>query len=159
MSVVPLLNSRVSSQMSGSLLLGTLQQGQISLLRVQQQLSTGQKLNRASDDPAAAVNIESLKRQLANNDNFSKNLSFAGSFLSQADATLGSVNDLITQAQSIASSQLGARSSSDERAAQAQVVDSLINQALALANTRYQNQSIFGGQNGTQDPFASVGGG
>src|ERR1041384_4439592 len=134
MSTVPLSIARVSMQMQGSLLVGTLQSGQVNLLKVQQQLSTGQRLNRASDDPAAALGIESLRRQIAGNDNFSANLDFVGGFLSQADASLGSVSDLVIQAQGIASSQLGAGSSPDERAAQAEVVNSLLSQALALAN-------------------------
>ena len=49
--------------------------------------------------------------------------------------------------------------SAAERAAQAQVINSLLNQALDLGNTRYQGQAIFGGQNGAINPFASVGGG
>src|SRR4051812_16467433 len=102
----PLQIGRVSMQMQSSLLLSTLQSGQVNLLKVQQQLATGDKLNIGSDDPGATLNIMSLKRQLANNDNYSSNLSFAAGFLSQSDASLGSLNDLITQAQSIASSQL-----------------------------------------------------
>jgi flagellar hook-associated protein 3 len=159
MSSVPLNIARVSSQLQGRLLMGTIQTNQVDMLKVQTQLSTQQRLNRASDDPAAALGIQSLKRQIAGNDNFTKNLNFVSGFLSQADATLGDVSDLITEAQSIASSQLGASSTPDERAAQAQVVNSMLQQALDLANRRYQNQSIFGGQNGTVDAFVSLGGG
>src|SRR3982750_358085 len=114
MSVVPLNVARVSMQMQGSLLMGTLQQGQVDLLKVQQQISTGQRLNRASDDPGALLSIESLKRQITANGNYTSNLDFAGGFLSQADSSLGTLNDLINQAKSIASSQLGTGSSEDE---------------------------------------------
>jgi flagellar hook-associated protein 3 FlgL len=159
MSSVPLNIARVPMQMQGTLLLGNLQGGQVSLLKVQQQLSTGQRLNRASDDPGASLNIEALKRQISINDNYSANLDFASGFLAQVDASLGSLNDLITQAQTIASSQVGAGSTADERAAQAEVVNALLAQALDLGNRRYQGQAIFGGQNGLTDPFGSVGGG
>jgi flagellin-like hook-associated protein FlgL len=159
MSTVPLNIARVSSQLQGRLLLGTIQTNQLDLLKVQTQLSTQQKLNRASDDPAAALGIESLRRQIATNDNFSANLNFVSGFLAQSDATLGAVSDLVIEAQSIASSQLGASSTPDERAAQAQVVNAMLQQALDLANRRYQNQAIVAGQNGTIDPFISVGGG
>ena len=69
------------------------------------------------------------------------------------------LSDLVNQAQSIASSQLGAGSTADERAAQAQIVNSLLQQALDLSNRRYQGQAIFGGQNGAVTPFVAVGGG
>jgi flagellar hook-associated protein 3 FlgL len=146
-------------QMSGSMLLATLQSNQVNLLKVQQQLSTGQKLNLGSDDPGATLNIQSLKRQIAVNTTYSSNLDFASGIMAQTDAALGSLNDLITQAQSIASSQLGAGSTADERAAQAEVVAALISQALDIGNQRYQGQAIFGGQNGVDNPFTSVGGG
>jgi flagellar hook-associated protein 3 len=159
MSSVPLAIARVSSQLKGSLLLGTLQSSQLALLKVGNQLSTGQRLSRASDDPAAALGIESLKRQLSTNTTYQSNLDFLSGFMSQTDATLGSVSDLVNQAQSVASSTVGSDTSPDQRAAQAEVVNSLLNQALQLANTRYQGQALFGGQNGTQDPFVAVGGG
>ena len=149
----------VSMQMQGSLLLGNLQNSQASLLQVEQQLSSGQRLSLPSDDPAAALGIVSLKRQISDSQNYSSNLNFATGILGQADSSLSSLNTLINQAQSIASSQIGANSTPDQRAAQAQVVDSLMQQAQDLANTQYQGQSIFGGQNGSQNPFVSAGGG
>jgi flagellar hook-associated protein 3 FlgL len=155
----PLQIGRVSMQMRGAFLLSTLQSGQVNLLKVEQQLSTGQKLNLGSDDPGATLNIQSLKRQIAVNATYSSGLDLASGMLAQTDSALGSLNDLITQAKSIASSQLGAGSTADERAAQAQVVASLISQALEIGNQRYQGQAIFGGQNGVDNPFASVGGG
>jgi len=159
MSSVPLLVARVSTQLQGSLLLGTLQGDQVDLMKVQSQLSSGQRLSRASDDPAAAMGIESLRRQIATNTNYSSNLDFASGMLSQADSSLGSVANLINQAKSIASSQIGAGSSADQRAAQAEVVNSLLAQALDLSNAQYQGQSVFGGQAGSANPFVSVGGG
>jgi len=159
MSVVPVNVARVSMQMQGSLLLGNLQNTQASLLKVSQQLSSGQQLSLPSDDPAAALGIVSLKRQISDSQNYSSNLSFATGILGQADSSLSSLNSLINQAQSIASSQIGANSTPDQRAAQAQVVDSLLTQAMDIANTQFEGQSIFGGQNGLQNPFVSAGGG
>jgi len=96
MSVVPLNVARVSMQMQGSLLAGTLQQGQVDLLKVQQQISTGQRLNRPSDDPGALLSIETLKRQMSANDNYSSNLDFASGFLSQALRTRTERSDSVT---------------------------------------------------------------
>ncbi len=159
MSSVPLNIARVSMQMQGSLLLGNLQSTQLSLLQVEQQLSSGQQLNLPSDNPAAAVNIIGLKQQITDSTNYSSNLNFASGILGQADSSLGSLTTLINQAQSIASSQVGTGVTADQRSAQAQVVNSLLNQALDLANTQYQGQSVFGGQNGSQNAFSSVAGG
>jgi flagellin-like hook-associated protein FlgL len=159
MNIVPLQIARVSMQMSGSLLTGSLQGSQLELLKVQQQLSTQKRLSRASDDPAAAIGIERLKRQMAANVQGTSNLNFAGSFLAQADATLGTVTDLVTQANSIASSQVGSLTSASERAAQAQVVNSMLTQLMTLANTKYQGQAVFGGAATEGDAFVAAGAG
>jgi flagellar hook-associated protein 3 FlgL len=155
----PIQIGRVSMQMQGALLLSTLQNSQVNLQKAQQQISTGDKLNLGSDDPGATLNIQSLKRQIAVNDNYSSNLQFAAGFLAQADSSLGNLNDMITQAKSIASAQVGSGVTADERSAQAEVVNSLLARALTIGNQRYQGLAIFGGQNGVDNPFSSVGGG
>jgi flagellar hook-associated protein 3 FlgL len=155
----PLQIGRVSMQMQGALMLSTLQTSQVNLLKVQQQISTGDKLNLGSDDPGATLNIQSLKRQISVNDNYTANLKFGAGFLAQADSSLGNLNTLITQAKSIASSQVGSSVTADEREAQAAVVDSLLTRAMTVGNQRYQGLALFGGQNGVDDPFNSVGGG
>jgi flagellar hook-associated protein 3 FlgL len=159
MNVVPLSIARVSMQMSGSLLTGTLQGSQVELLKVQQQLSTQDRLSKASDDPAAAIGILRINRQLAANAQETSNLNFVSGFLGQADATLGSVSDLINQASSLASSQVGSLITASERSSQAQVVNSLLTQLTTLANTKYQGQAIFGGAATGSDPFVTSGAG
>lgn len=159
MSVSPLSSARVSLQMRSTMLNATLLSNQQSMLQVEQQISTGQQLSQTSDDPAAAIGILQLQREISGNQQFTSNLNFASGFLSTADSALGSLTTLINQAQGIASSQIGTGSTADERAAQAAVVDSLLSQAASLANQKYQNQSVFGGQNGTQDVFTAAGGG
>ena len=159
MNVVPVPIGRVPTLLQSSMLMSTLQGSQSDMLTVQNQISTGQRLNLASDDPAAALGIQQLNRTISNNDQFTSNINFASSFLNTADNTLSTLTDLINQAKSIASSQIGTGSTADERTAQAQVVSSLLSRVLDLSNTRYANQSVFGGQNGTEDAFTSVGGG
>lgn len=159
MSVIPVNVSRVSMQMQGSLLLGNLEGTQASMLTVEQQLSSGQQLSLPSDDPAAALGIVSLKRQISDSTNYSSNLNFASGILGQADSSLGSLASLLNQAQSIASSDVNSTTSSSQRNADAQVINSIINQAMDIANQQYEGQSVFGGQNGSSNAFASVGGG
>jgi flagellar hook-associated protein 3 FlgL len=159
MNVFPIPLARISTQLEKSLMLGQMQGNQSDLLTVQQQISTGQRLSQPSDDPAAATGIMQLRNQVSNSTQFDSNLTFASGFLNTADSTLSSVSDLITQANSIASQEVGSTAGADERAGQAGVVDSLITQALALANTRYQGAAVFGGANSTQDPFVGAAGG
>ena len=129
------------------------------MFTVEQQISTGNRLAQGSDDPGATVGIQQLNFQVSSNEQFSSNLSYAGNFLSTVDSTLGSTTNLINQAKSIASQDVGTTSTPDQRTADANMIHSLIQQALSLANTRYQGAAIFWSANSTQDPFSEAGNG
>jgi flagellar hook-associated protein 3 FlgL len=159
MNVYPIPLARISTQLENSLMLGSMQGNQSDLLTVQQQISTGQRLSQPSDDPAAATGIVQLRNQISDSTEFDGNLTFASGFLNTADSTLSSVSSLINQANSVTSQEVGTTATASERSAQASVVDSLITQALTLANTQYQGASVFGGANSTQNPFVSAAGG
>src|ERR1035437_6745015 len=159
MSNIPLPIGRVATQMQSALALGTLQADQVSLLKVEQQISSGKRLTQPSDDPAATVGIMRLNSQVAANNQYSSNLNFATGFLGVADSQLGQASTLVTQAQSLANSMVGTTATADQRTSQAQIVNSMLQQLMELANTKYQGQSVFGGQSGSQNPFVSAGGG
>jgi flagellar hook-associated protein 3 FlgL len=150
---------RVTQQMKRNSLLGALQTDQAGLLTLENQLSSGKRLSEASDDPTAAVGIIRLNAQIQNTTQYSSNLDFANSSLSTAYSSLTTLSNLTNTASSIASSSLNTGTTAAERASQAQVVDSLISEAMDLANTQYQGQSVFGGQNTGAPAYTSVDGG
>ncbi len=151
--------SRVTSQMQNASLLRNLTQQQLNMLKVNEQMSTKDRLSAASDDPAAAVAIERLDREISANTQYQTNLNYASGFLSVIDASLSSASDIVTQAQSIASSMVNSSVTDEERTNQASVVDSLLTSLMALANKQYQSTSIFGGTNGSKEVYASANGG
>jgi flagellar hook-associated protein 3 FlgL len=159
MMTFPLLSGRISTQMSSTQLVNELQANQQSLQTLSAQLSSGKRLSQASDDPAAAVGIMRINQQIAGNTQYTNNLNFAASALKQSDSTLSNLATLVNSAQSAASSMIGANITSDQRQAEASIIDNLLNQAYSYANTQYQNQSLFGGYNTTQNAFGQAAGG
>jgi flagellin-like hook-associated protein FlgL len=152
MAILPLQLARVSNQLRLSVATHSLAKTQQQLVEVQNQLSTGKRLNHPSDDPAAAAIAMQLRKTLELRAGFSDNLSQANSQLSEVDTTLNDVTDLLRQAQQIASANVGSDISADERKAAATIVDSIYNQILSLANKQAQGVYIFGGDKGAQ-PF------
>lgn len=57
----------------------------------QQQLSTGQKVNRPSDDISAMGKILGYKVDIANTDQFQRNIDGAQSFLTSSNTSMSSV--------------------------------------------------------------------
>ena len=159
MSVSPLPIARVTNQMQSSYLLGSLQNNQAAMLKLQEQISSGQQLSSASDDPVAATGIINLNTQISGLTQYGSNLNFAAGFLNTAGSALGSVNNLLNQAQSIASTEASSTASASDRSAQASILNSIISQVQNLANTQYLGQSVFGGQNTAQAAYTDAAGG
>jgi len=125
------------------------------LATYQEQLSTGKKLNRVSDDVVAAR--QSLRYRTDENatgkylDNIDKSLAYMGA----TDNAFSEITSLFDQAKSFAVQ--GANGSQDaaSRYALSQSVDSSLTRLIDLANTVHDGRFIFGGTATTASkPFA-----
>src|SRR6266850_2611752 len=119
MSIIPLQLARVSNALQMNLSQRTITQTQRSLLDVQNQLSTGRRLTTPSDDPGDAAISMQIRKLLEQRVGFEDNLKQASSHLSEVDTTLGDMSDLLRQAQTLASANVGSDVSADQRAAAA----------------------------------------
>lgn len=149
--------SRVSSSLAQSVVLGNLRRQQEEILRVQEQLSSGYRVLRPSDDPVDALRIQDFTIRLQRNSQFTRNIGLSTGRLSIADTTMEHMNDLLNRAREIALSQVQSTGSSQTRALAAQEVTQLLREAVNLANTRYENRYLFGGAVTERAPFLMVG--
>jgi flagellar hook-associated protein 3 FlgL len=159
MAIVPLQLARVSQNLRTNLAQGTLSRTQQSLLEVQNELSTGKRLTVPSDNPGDATLAQQLRKTLESRLAYSDNLRYAGSHLSEVDSTMASLSDLLRQAQTIASANVGSDVTADQRKAAAAVVENLYNQALSFANRQVQGTYLFAGDKGNVAPFLPESGG
>lgn len=132
-----------------------LQNQSSTLARLQEQISSGMRVGRASDDPASALKIMNLRRKSASLDTYLKNLNQTSQTLETSlnamqhvSTSLIRVRELLTQASS------GIYSDSN-RASMAEEVDTLLEQALSLANTSNLGQYSFAGQTTTAAPYVA----
>jgi len=159
MTVSPAGLARVSNIMRSNSSLAQIQRTSVSLLEVQNQLSTGRAINRGSDDPVRAAAIGALDTRLAQSTQRSRNISHASSVLGSLDSSMGEVTDLVRQASSVASSQIGITSDATTRAQQAVVIDSLIRQLQTVTNRQTAGLYLFGGSTATSAPLEMINGG
>src|SRR4051812_22501630 len=159
MAILPLQLARVSNNLRTSVTSQQITKTQSQLLEVQNELSTGKKLNSPSDNPGDAAIAQQLRKLLEQREAYSSNLKSAGNTLSEADSTLGNLSDLLDQAQTIASANVGSDVSDDARASAAAVVDSIYRQMLDIGNHQFDGVYIFGGDRSTTAPFVESAGG
>jgi flagellar hook-associated protein 3 FlgL len=159
MSVLPLSLSRVSNLLRSDLGSSNITRVQKQLLDVQNQLSTGQRLNVPSDDPGDSAIVQQLQKLLEQRKAYSDNLQQALSQLGEVDSSLGDLTDLLNQAQQIASANVGSDVSADQRTSAAAIVKSLESQALSLGNKQFEGVFLFAGDRSTDAPFVQDVGG
>ncbi len=150
---------RVSDQMRMNTMLDSVRQTNLSLGKVQEQLATGDRVPVPSSDPAAANNIMSLQRVLAQQGQIEENLQDALMTFNLTDSSLGNASDLLLEAQSIASSNIGTLVKPEEKQAAAQLVNEVAQQMLSIANYKVGDVYIFGGTANTEAPFTEYAGG
>lgn len=145
MSTIGHVTSRTTSQLISSNVLDSIRRTQQSLLIKSEEISSGKSVNRPSDSPRKVSAITNLQRKLAIRDQQSRNLQHAAASLDNTDQAIGAINDLLIEARSIASSQVGIGSNADTRQNQATVIDGSLQALLDTANSRFQDIALFGG--------------
>ena len=121
---------------------------------VQERVSTGKNILRASDDPVAAVNLSVAKEQSMLLQQFQRNIESAQTRLNMTDQTLQeSVNVLVRFSELITMARNGALNEEGHLAISTEMKQ-LKEVLLGLANTTDANgQGIFSGYNGEGRPF------
>jgi flagellar hook-associated protein 3 FlgL len=141
----------LSQQMAGN------QANMAALMKAQEQLTTGKRLVRASDDPVASLQVMSTNTSLRALDQYKSTVQQASSRIATEDGALSQLSDLLTRVKQLAVSQAGDTATVSTRAVANQEVGQIFQQIIALANTRFGNEYLFGGDQSTTAPFAVTG--
>lgn len=134
--------------------LASMMNQQSSLAATQNQVSTGKRINVASDDPAGAGRVISLSHILAANSQYTANIDAASTRLDTAQSTLNSVNDLYNSARDLTLQALNGSLADSDRQAIATQLTQMRDQLLQMANTTdATGQALFAGTSSNTVPF------
>jgi flagellar hook-associated protein 3 FlgL len=159
MAILPIQLARVSNLLRTNVASQQITRGQRSLLDVQNELTTGKRLSSPSDDPGDAAIAQQLRKTLEQRAAYLDNLEHATNHLSEVDVTVGDLVDLLQQAQTIASANVGSDVTAEERASAAAIIESLYSQILSIANRQFEGVYLFAGDRLTEPPFVPEAGG
>jgi flagellar hook-associated protein 3 FlgL len=159
MSVAPINVTRVSHNLRTLTMLDTLRANMRDMLLQQNRLATGRRFTTASENPIAASQSLQLNSTMTRQVQILENLRHADLVLSSSDEALTEVNELLSQAESIAAASIGAQASADEREANAALIASIRERLMAIGNRQVQGRYIFAGRDNLRVPFISALGG
>jgi flagellin-like hook-associated protein FlgL len=153
MAVLPLGISQVSNLLQSSVLTNHIDSTQSQILKLENELSTGEAVNTPSDNPGASAIIIQLQQTLSRQQSYNDTINSASAQLSQTDSSLGNLTNLLQQAEQIASQDVGSDVTATQRQSDATIIQTIYTQALAIANQQYNGQYLFGGATGNTQPF------
>jgi len=151
---------RISTANAYQTSLDSLMDRQVSLSGTQEQMTTGKRVNRASDDPAAAARAERALAAEQRATASQRAVDASNNAMTLTESALGDATDLLQQVREALVSAGNASYSDAERASKANEIADLRKQLLAVANrTDGSGTYLFGGQGASSPPFSDVPGG
>ena len=134
-------------------LAGSLDQSTAAEDKLTSELSSGLSVATLEDNPVAVGQSTLLAGSIAQDDTYVQTASGETASMQIADSALGEVVTQVTSALSLAVEGNNGGLSSSNTATIAQQLTGIRDEVLSLANTSYQGQYIFGGSQGSTQPF------
>lgn len=119
------------------------------------QLSSGKKITRPSDDPVIAMKGMNYRSQLSNVEQYERNLSEVHNWLDNTDQTMNEVTLVLHRINDLTLQAANGSNDVDDRANIGKEVDQLVDELVNLANTRVNDKYLFNGTDTNGDSVAT----
>lgn len=148
---------RIATANTYDLTIQNIQQRQSDMATAQEQLSTGKRVNRASDDAVAATLAEEAQARQSRVEADQRALDASKTALTQTDSALGSADTLLQSVNELMVQAGNGSLSASDRSTLANQLSGLREQLLTVANTKdASGQALFGGLGGANTPFVET---
>ena len=128
-----------------------------TMLMLQEQVATGSRINRASDDSVGASQVIQLRTTQAELTNYIKNLNEVNTTLNISASTTTNVSELLNNDIRVLLTQISSGTYNDDnRNVVAGKINEFLENILALANTEHMGQYIFSGSTPKTVPYQAT---
>ncbi len=147
------MSTRITQSMLNSQLMRNVNTNLKRMEAQQNQLSSGMRINKPSDDPVGITYAMRYRQELAANEQYQLNVDHAGSWLNHADIMLNQAGELIQRTRDLAvQGANGTNSQSSMEAIRSEVM-SLYTQMVDIGNSEFNGKYIFNGQKTDIPPY------
>ncbi|MGO4888798.1 flagellar hook-associated protein FlgL [Anaerobacillus sp. MEB173] len=143
---------RVTQTMLSNSTLRHISHGYANLSKIQDQLASGKKITRASQDPVVAMNGMRYRTQVAEISQFRRNLSETYNWMEQADSALTEVTQALQRIRELTVQASNDTYDRTQRANIAKEIQQLNDHIASIGNTQVNSRYIFNGTNTATAP-------
>lgn len=130
------------------------QKGYASIVKTQEQISSGVRIQTPADDPVGAARLLQLQQQQDLLTQYSGNMTTASNSLNQEETVLNSIVSVLQRARELAVAAGNGSYTDDDRAAVADELGQIQEQLLSLMNSKDASGNyLFAGSNSKVQPF------
>ncbi|HTG68687.1 MAG TPA: flagellar hook-associated protein FlgL [Candidatus Udaeobacter sp.] len=150
------MSFRVTQSMMNTQMLRNITNNLGRMNNMQNQLSTGMRINKPSDDPVGITFALRYRSELDSNDQYTDNVGSALSLLQYTDTTIGQAGDVMQRARELLVQ--GANGTVDQTslAAIKTEISQLYNQMVEIGNTQFNGKQIFNGEQTGVKPYPAL---
>jgi flagellar hook-associated protein 3 FlgL len=147
------MSIRVTQNILNSNMLFNLQRNNKTMETYQDQLSTGKKINKPSDNPVTAVRGMFYRSSLSEIEQYKRNLDHGLSWMTSTDEALNEVTEVVQRVRELTVQGLNGTNDETSRSAIAEEINQLKNHLGEIANTQFSGKYIFAGTDIKNPPF------
>ena len=136
---------RVTNNMLINNMIGYIGKNLYNMSKYQNQLATGKKISVPSDNPVVAARALKLRTDVAESEQYQRNVEDAQSWLDITENTLSQIGDVLQRARELAVQGANGPLGQDDTNKIKAEVEQLRTQLIHLANTTYAGRYIFSG--------------
>jgi flagellar hook-associated protein 3 FlgL len=125
-----------------------------ALAKLQEQVSTGSRVNRPSDDPSIAYRILTLSTEKGSLENYLNTLADMSNMLGTGSSVIQQMASVIGQTRVNVTQITSGIYDQESRDRTAEAINDSLEQLVQLANTKYNGQYLFGGADTSSAPYA-----
>lgn len=145
---------RVTNKMLSDNFLRDMRTNLSNLSNIQNQMSSGKEISKASDDPAKASKIMRINSDIAANTQYNTNIKDTTNWLDLTDTALGNISDSVGKIEGLLQSSTGTYTS-DELTAVKDVINQEVAAISQTLNGSFDGKYLFGGTNATTKPVGT----
>jgi flagellar hook-associated protein 3 FlgL len=143
---------RVTQSMLSNNMLRHISQSYESMAKTQEQLTTGKKISRPSDDPVVAMKGMTYRTNLTEVEQYKRNLSEAYNWMDNSDAALDKATSVMQRIRELTVQASNGTYEESQKGMIGKEIEQLKEHLVSIANTQVAGKYIFNGNDTTNKP-------
>lgn len=132
----------------------SLQNHAAAMARLQEQTSSGSRINRVSDKPLDAYQVMTLTSWKVDLENYLSRLADVSDRLEFSSSVINNISTQLSEAKTSLTQLVSGTYTEQQRQINSEHINDILEQIVALANSKFDDQYIFGGDKADSAPYS-----